>query len=44
MSVGQDHKGTWGTGASGIWGEAERTGTIQPGEEKAPDDFTIKYK
>ena len=31
----KSHKDDKGTGASLLWGKAERAGTVQPGEEKA---------
>ena len=35
VSPAKGHEGDQGTGASEIEGEAERAGTVQPGEEKA---------
>jgi len=34
----------WRTGASLLWEEADRTGTVQPGEEKAQGDLIHVYK
>jgi len=40
----EGHKGDEGTGVPAIQGEAERDGTVQPGEEKAERDLINVFK
>lgn len=44
VSTAKSHKDNKGTGPSVICGEAERTGTVQVGEQKAQGELNHVYK